>query len=279
MTKSEAFKILNSNQPGIPFAALDYLYNLPYDGEVEQKVIFHLENAYNDRASMFMDHDLANTALWYAILAEKHGSEKIVPALLKLFTTPDTPDWDFLDEQGLYLVGKLAEDYPRTIDLFFAAIEEQVGKKSNAPYLYLYDAVYSANDQQHGARVSALLGLPHTGWRELLAVHAAEAGLLSCRADLEWMIAEHQHHNEVGTPEYQMRMELEYALGILNGENEPSVSYYRQRAPWREHYRQMTPLFEAETPMLSSVYNNIGRNDPCPCGSTKKFKNCCGKVQ
>jgi uncharacterized protein YchJ len=23
----------------------------------------------------------------------------------------------------------------------------------------------------------------------------------------------------------------------------------------------------------------IGRNDPCPCGSGKKFKNCCGKNQ
>ncbi|RLS50942.1 MAG: hypothetical protein DWH87_01250, partial [Planctomycetota bacterium] len=21
----------------------------------------------------------------------------------------------------------------------------------------------------------------------------------------------------------------------------------------------------------------VGRNDPCPCGSGKKFKNCCGR--
>ncbi|MCD6365463.1 MAG: SEC-C domain-containing protein [Planctomycetes bacterium] len=21
----------------------------------------------------------------------------------------------------------------------------------------------------------------------------------------------------------------------------------------------------------------VGRNDPCPCGSGRKFKNCCGK--
>jgi len=21
----------------------------------------------------------------------------------------------------------------------------------------------------------------------------------------------------------------------------------------------------------------VGRNDPCPCGSGKKYKNCCGK--
>ena len=25
--------------------------------------------------------------------------------------------------------------------------------------------------------------------------------------------------------------------------------------------------------------SKIGRNDPCPCGSGKKYKNCCGKNQ
>ena len=25
------------------------------------------------------------------------------------------------------------------------------------------------------------------------------------------------------------------------------------------------------------VGKKIGRNDPCPCGSGKKYKNCCGK--
>ncbi len=24
--------------------------------------------------------------------------------------------------------------------------------------------------------------------------------------------------------------------------------------------------------------HKVGRNDPCPCGSGKKFKNCCGRV-
>jgi uncharacterized protein YecA (UPF0149 family) len=25
------------------------------------------------------------------------------------------------------------------------------------------------------------------------------------------------------------------------------------------------------------LWSNVGRNDPCPCGSGKKFKQCCGK--
>ena len=31
------------------------------------------------------------------------------------------------------------------------------------------------------------------------------------------------------------------------------------------------PTFRRKTP-------KIGRNDPCPCGSGKKFKQCCGKI-
>jgi preprotein translocase subunit SecA len=31
------------------------------------------------------------------------------------------------------------------------------------------------------------------------------------------------------------------------------------------------PAVRRETP-------KVGRNDPCPCGSGKKFKNCCGRT-
>ena len=28
---------------------------------------------------------------------------------------------------------------------------------------------------------------------------------------------------------------------------------------------------------VSNPYRHVGRNDPCPCGSGKKFKRCCGQ--
>jgi preprotein translocase subunit SecA len=38
---------------------------------------------------------------------------------------------------------------------------------------------------------------------------------------------------------------------------------------------QQTPQKQySETP---SMLKKIGRNDPCPCGSGKKYKKCCGK--
>jgi len=37
-------------------------------------------------------------------------------------------------------------------------------------------------------------------------------------------------------------------------------------------------VLRADTkPELSAEYKNIGRNDPCPCGSGKKFKQCHGR--
>lgn len=34
-------------------------------------------------------------------------------------------------------------------------------------------------------------------------------------------------------------------------------------------------VVEKNTPLINSASMNIGRNDPCPCGSGKKFKKCC----
>ncbi len=37
---------------------------------------------------------------------------------------------------------------------------------------------------------------------------------------------------------------------------------------------------EKEVPKVATIVNEqpkVGRNDPCPCGSGKKYKQCCGK--
>ena len=43
----------------------------------------------------------------------------------------------------------------------------------------------------------------------------------------------------------------------------------------------LEPVFSAEpeieTPPDSTTPEKRGRNDPCPCGSGKKYKKCCGQ--
>ena len=34
---------------------------------------------------------------------------------------------------------------------------------------------------------------------------------------------------------------------------------------------------EKKVPVKKTAAEKVGRNDPCPCGSGKKYKNCCGR--
>jgi preprotein translocase subunit SecA len=38
------------------------------------------------------------------------------------------------------------------------------------------------------------------------------------------------------------------------------------------------PLTPGPPPEPERASTKVGRNDPCPCGSGKKFKKCCGKT-
>lgn len=276
MTKKEALAVLHTRTEGVPFEALEFLMDLPYDADIENKIIFHLDNAYDERIAM-LNKSLPNLPLWYAILAEVHASIRTVPSVINLFSTPDAPDWDLLDEQGLYLVGMFSEKYPDTIGTFIDAIEKQVTQKSNAPYLFLYDAIYFAKDAIHGEQVSRLLSNPDTGWKPLLAVHVAEARLISCREEVKKLHDSFLPFISKGTNENLIREELAYALELFDDETHQPGCYYHQRGDWNQHYRSAEQLFEAENPMLANLYNNVGRNDLCPCGSGKKYKNCCLK--
>jgi len=65
------------------------------------------------------------------------------------------------------------------------------------------------------------------------------------------------------------------ALYTANGEfcnhHERSV-FRRENGDWRF----VDGDFVAEKP-IEREEPKVGRNDPCPCGSGKKYKKCCGK--
>ena len=58
-----------------------------------------------------------------------------------------------------------------------------------------------------------------------------------------------------------MQMKVDAAMKDPNGSAVPSAA----KVPERE--KKQEPVRKGET---------IGRNDPCPCGSGKKYKKCCG---
>ena len=49
---------------------------------------------------------------------------------------------------------------------------------------------------------------------------------------------------------------------------------------WEEIYteEELKALYKKQKASTTIVKDKkIGRNDPCPCGSGKKYKHCCGK--
>ncbi|HOW60099.1 MAG TPA: SEC-C metal-binding domain-containing protein, partial [Candidatus Omnitrophota bacterium] len=54
----------------------------------------------------------------------------------------------------------------------------------------------------------------------------------------------------------------------------PASNASRSDAGWAQKQENG----EAPAPQKPIINNDkVGRNDPCPCGSGKKYKKCCGK--
>jgi len=51
-------------------------------------------------------------------------------------------------------------------------------------------------------------------------------------------------------------------------------------AYWRGKGPKQISMELMRGPPVQPYYasSNVGRNDPCPCGSGKKFKKCCGRA-
>jgi len=275
MDKKEALRQLHDTKEGIPFEAIEFLYNHPKDAEIEEKIAYNISHAYDERLAVLSGGSFSNTPLWYAILAEAHASEKLIDPIISLFTRADAPDWDLLSEQGLYLVGLYSETIQGATDKFITAIEKEADRKSTAPYLFLFDTIKFADEKLYSERIKKLLLHEDLNWKPLLAVNVAEAGLKSCEPEIRSLHKKLEGYTQMGTPQNMVRLELEYALDLLAKDGVETPCYYQQREEWKTHYRQAEHIFKDPAPMLSNVAGNVGRNDMCPCGSGKKYKKCC----
>lgn len=64
-----------------------------------------------------------------------------------------------------------------------------------------------------------------------------------------------------------------YHVNIISQEQEQLED--RLRTAQASHGDDVDAAEAKKKPIVNK--NNVGRNDPCPCGSGKKYKNCCGK--
>ncbi|MGB2984925.1 MAG: SEC-C metal-binding domain-containing protein [Phycisphaerae bacterium] len=63
--------------------------------------------------------------------------------------------------------------------------------------------------------------------------------------------------------------------------SDPSSERYHEKERRKKDYQKQLPGADEETlpPPIEPIHADAKpkRNDPCPCGSGKKYKHCCGK--
>jgi len=63
-------------------------------------------------------------------------------------------------------------------------------------------------------------------------------------------------------------------FAVTNKDGRTTFSFRMPSMECIDFTKQKSPMAE---PQISTPIPKIGRNDPCPCGSGKKYKKCCGK--
>lgn len=99
-------------------------------------------------------------------------------------------------------------------------------------------------------RVDMEHSLPGTKWLGLQIVEATDGGAA----------------DETGTVKFSFR----YQNGGRDFSQLEIASFVREGGLWKYDASEVNPK-----PQTVRV-EHIGRNDPCPCGSGKKYKKCCG---
>lgn len=281
----EAFLTIERQKEGIPLEAIRFLYNHPQSRVIRKKIIYALKHAYDDTYYDVENDHYFLTPLWYAIVAENHLSKKIVNPVIKLFTATND-DWDFLDEQGLYLIGKLAEKYPDFVmKKVMRAIDKMLTKNLKLPYLYLFDAFFYVDAKKYKRWFLKTLQKENLYWKGVFVNHISDLQIKEAIPILKKMLEDEYYDTfEKGDIEESIE-ELEEDKKLFPDIFQP---YCKTRGKWEEHYANWEQNFydareeDNDNDNDNEFFNQppirikkIRRNEPCPCGSGKKYKKCC----
>jgi hypothetical protein len=285
-TKEQAFQALDSHQYGIPFDAIEFLHQHPADEEIVNKIQVTFDNVPTSYATEDEAND-KNTALWYAIVAENHLDIKLLDSIINLVTQASAGS-DFLDEQVSVLIGLIGQQHgaiavEKTLSAIEKALEDK-SKKDN-PFLYLFDILFYADITKHKELIGQILKHPSNQYATPFAITICYTGFNTFIPELKKLV---QVKNK--TPKERL-FEADFLLPDLKSiikqleagklkEPNDALPYFKQRSAWKAYYQEQAAYFEEHIPEDVGTVKNVqkvGRNEPCPCGSGKKYKKCCLK--
>jgi uncharacterized protein len=110
------------------------------------------------------------------------------------------------------------------------------------------------------------MSLRHDDWAELVNSEEHGGSLIPIFA------LANEHHDDPKMRPYKEPIDVEQREKLIIGMAAGLINIYRYFAP---HRRAAAHAASAGT-TYRRMTQKVGRNDPCPCGSGKKFKRCCG---
>lgn len=305
-TKEQAFYALDHHQYGVPFEAIEFLYNHPTDEDILSKIKFAFKNApldyyYNEE----LDH-YSNTELWYAIVAENHLDLSLLDAMIDLLLHKSYDD-EYLNEQISFLASLMTKKHGAlAIDKILVATEHAIpSEEVSSSYDYLFDALFYVDESVHSEALQRIF--EHVDNEQLiyLGIILCHKGFKSLLPAFKEMIQFYEAEAEIDDYSAFIIEPLKEAVEALEQGNpmEEMKPYHEMRPNWKDYYQEAASDFEEEAfsdhelnpaTFLTDEYEDsgyfydkkpktvknvekIGRNQPCPCGSGKKYKQCCLK--
>ena len=282
----EAFSILNYQEEGVPFLAIEYLQNCNTDEEILDAIIFALNNTYKENAQGLTE----DSALWYAVVAEKFLDKRLISPVIQLFTVTKYTD-DMLCEQGSILIAMLAEKFGDiVVSKVYQSIEENKNKEY-FPLSYLFDAFYYSDLSIYKKKLLNWFKNENFPCRDILVYLIADFQIVEAIPIIEAIVE--REYVDIDTREWKEM------LKFLKNEKSDYIkteAYLKTRGHWKNHFaRNEHCFYNFEDDIEDEDENNeffdyddiknlkmqpeyvekIGRNDQCPCGSGKKYKKCC----
>jgi uncharacterized protein len=129
------------------------------------------------------------------------------------------------------------------------------------------EGVFHANDWANGFRRG--MDLRHEDWVALFGDEDHGGSLIPILA------LAHEHDPDPEMRPYKEPISVERREKLLVGVAAGVMNIYKY---FRTRHKSTDAAFSSDDGTYRRFAPKIGRNEPCPCGSGKKFKHCCGKV-
>ena len=208
-------------------------------------------------------------------LEEQWDIEGLEKALATEFTTP-LPVQRWLDEDSrldeMTLREKITEALQSAYDIRYAHVGEQMREVERQIMLQVLDNLW----KDHLASMDQLrqgIGLRAYAQKNPKQEYKRESFALfeDLLDNIKYETIRYLSHIEVATQEDMQRLEQKRRAEQSNRQ------YQHAEAAAMEKEAQSD--VEAGRQPIQRTGPKVGRNDACPCGSGKKYKQCCGKIQ